>query len=661
MTEVTDEGERDRALLRQVIDAAGGQHRPGQDTMVHAVGHTLRHGETLLIQAGTGTGKSLGYLVPAMRFARDREARVVISTATLALQRQILLKDAPQVAAELDDAPEVALLKGWSNYLCVNKIYGGYPDDEALFSAEDFHVGSGGAGGSSRAATSVGREVVRLREWAEHTATGDRDDLDVGVSDAAWQQVSVDTRRCLGASCEYRSECFAAMARERATSAQVVVTNHSMLGIHASGANPICGEFDALIVDEAHDLVKTVRNQSAKRLTPSALGRRLGRVEKLTGVDVEGCVDAADAVAKVLDTVDDGLVTDRGDDLIAAMHHLDDRIRRLARAVKDSAAEMAVKTLAGAIVVEIAEFFDAWDCEPATMVTWVARAASDDVATVFCAPLNVSRSIADQLFDDTAVVLTSATLSAGGSFSHIEYETGVGLIENSAGQQVRRLDVGTPMNPARQGILYVARDLPAPTRSGISDEQLERFVELARAAGGGVLGLFSSRRAAEDGAEALRAALDVEVFAQGEDTVASLVRSFREDRDSCLVGTLSLWQGIDVRGSSCRLVVIDRIPFPVPTDPVIEARSRDATARGRNAFHDVSLSHAAILMSQAAGRLLRDVDDRGMVAVLDSRMATKSYGTYLRRTMPPLWPTEDTATALASLTRLRVSIEDNAG
>lgn len=240
----------------------------------------------------------------------------------------------------------------------------------------------------------------------------------------------------------------------------------------------------------------------------------------------------------------------------------------------------------------------------------------------------------------------------GGSFGPLASEVGVYRVES----ELEMVDVGSPFDPAKQGILYVAAELPAPPRSGVSEEQLQTLLRLTEASGGGMLGLFSSKRAAQQAADYLRESTDLPVLLQGEDQLSNLVQEFREDSQTCLVGTMSLWQGIDIKGPNCRLVVMDRIPFPVPSDPVIEARNDEAARKGQNPFQVVSLSHASLLMAQGAGRLLRSVDDQGMVAVLDSRLATKPYGMFIRKSLPQLWPTTSIEVAVGAMKRLAEGI-----
>jgi ATP-dependent DNA helicase DinG len=266
------------------------------------------------------------------------------------------------------------------------------------------------------------------------------------------------------------------------------------------------------------------------------------------------------------------------------------------------------------------------------------------------APLEVGEVLAEQLFADKTVVLTSATLTLGGSFTPLARQWG--LDAKAVGTEWAGIDVGSPFAHGRSGILYVARHLPPPSRDGLPPEYMDELWELIKAAGGRTLGLFSSMRAAKAAAAAMRESLPYPVLCQGDDSTMQLVKEFAADEPTCLFGTLSLWQGVDVPGPSLRLVVIDRIPFPRPDDPLASARTRAADARGGSGFMEVSANHAALLLAQGAGRLLRSMDDRGVVAVLDPRLVTKRYGEYLRASLPPFWQTTDPEVVRGALRRL---------
>jgi ATP-dependent DNA helicase DinG len=299
------------------------------------------------------------------------------------------------------------------------------------------------------------------------------------------------------------------------------------------------------------------------------------------------------------------------------------------------------------------------------------------------APLSVAGLLRRSLFADRTVVLTSATLTVGGTFEHTARSVGLGPpvddrtpvepavqgptadTEDADAEDKpirwRGLDVGSPFDYAKQGILYVAKHLPAPGRDGLAPAALDELASLIQTAGGRTLGLFSSRRVADLTAAEMRQRLPFPVLCQGDDTLAALITAFAEDPACCLFGTLSLWQGIDVPGSSCSLVVIDRLPFPRPDDPLATARARAADRAGGNGFMAVYAAHAAVRLAQGTGRLIRSDTDRGVVAVLDARLATARYGRYLRASLPPFWYTTDTDVVRAALGRLASEPSATAG
>jgi len=664
-------GRRALSVLAAAVDRLGAAPRPGQVEMAARVSEALDDQAHLLVQAGTGTGKSLGYLVPVMVHAVDSGERAVVSTATLALQRQVLTKDAPLAADAVEAVtglrPAIALLKGWQNYVCRHRLQGGYPEaddaDDALFSAGAATV-SGRIGEAGR--RSVGEQVVRLREWVAETTTGDRDDLVPGVSDRAWAQVSVTRAECLGASCPLREECFPELARAAAMAADVIVTNHAMLGIAVSGNPGVLPEHRVLVVDEAHALADRVRSQGTVSLSAAAIMRVAATVRRGVSVHVTELESAGQRLQLALADLPDGRLSDGLPPALheallvldgAARHALTD-VREAVKTGERSADAGGAGGSGGAALARTAV---------SDLVDAIARMTSDsvrerrDVAWIerprmgaepprlTLAPVDVAGSLADSLLEDRAAVLTSATLALGGSFEPMARALGLTL----TGGQWDGVDVGTPFDYARQGILYTPTHLPRPGRE-ISEAALDEILALTEASRGGMLGLFSSRRAAEEAAEVLRNATDLTVYAQGDDQLPTLVEAFAVDEDACLVGTLSLWQGVDVPGRTCRLVIIDRIPFPRPDDPVAQARSEAVAAAGGNGFMSVSATHAALLLAQGAGRLIRRADDRGVVAVLDSRLRTARYGAFLARSMPGLWPTRDRDVVLGALSRLAV-------
>lgn len=654
-------------LMQAAVAAIGGTPRPGQRAMAEAVDTAMEGRRHLFVQAGTGTGKSLGYLVPALRQALRSGRPVVISTATIALQTQIIRKDLPRIvealAPMLPRTPSFALLKGRSNYLCRHKIDGGYPTDMdagALFAAAPAEPGQTGTG------ERLGEQVRRLREWAEETDSGDRDSLASPVSDRAWRQVSVTGTQCLGQTCPMLESCFAERSRELAREVDIVVTNHALLAIDSFDNHGIIPDHDVIVFDEAHDLVDRVTSAITEVLS---LGAVRGAVRDLRGLGVAASAldDAGEELREALAQTPDGRVLG---DLPERLADAVGILRTEARAAHTDAKDAGGPSDAGArkaVRATLQEIIDV--CER------VADPTEDDVVSVShseatgrsllqVAPLSVAGAMRGAILEERTVVMTSATLALGGRF-----EPSAGAVGLAARDRVEPdapvvlenpstwagLDVGSPFDYPRQGILYTARHLPPPGREGPRAEMLGHLAELIHAAEGGALCLFSSRRGAEEAAEYVRTRTDLRIGVQGEDSMANLVRTFREDEDSSLFGTLTLWQGVDVPGRACRLVTIDRIPFPRPDDPLMAARTERVQERGGNGFMSVSAQHAALLLAQGAGRLIRTREDRGMVAILDPRLATARYGGFLTAALPPLWRTSDPDVAVAALRRLATS------
>lgn len=646
-------------LLDEAVAATGGQNRAGQRTMAAHVAQALELQRHLLVQAGTGTGKSLGYLVPALARVGESDQPIVVATATLALQAQIVNRDIPHLLEALEPRPEsqaqVALLKGRNNYLCLHKLEGGYPEDEpdALFDMPS---------STSR----VGEEVVRLREWADRTETGDRDELKPGVSDRAWAQVSVSAAECLGRRCPLVEECFSEMARSRAAEADIVITNHALLAINAFEGMKVLPEHETVIIDEAHELVDRVTGAVSGSLTVAMVRRAARSVKKHSKADSGALEMAAGTLEAAFEGLAEGLLKGLDGRLLTAISAVNDAARTALSDTKPDGQDVdAGLQMARSRVSEVHDMSNRiLEASGEQDVLWISRqggwengryvAASDtDPATLNIAPLSVGLQLRDGLFADRTVILTSATLTVGDSF---DVAAGALGLQGEGAPRWTSIDVGSPFDYRKQGIMYVAGDLKPPG-FGVHEGQLERLRELCEASEGGALGLFSSKRAAERAAEYMREHSDLNILLQGESSLKALVEEFSEDVDSCLFGTMSLWQGVDVPGDSCRLVVMDRIPFPRPDDPIAQARTEAVNRHRGNGFMAVSAHHAAIRMAQGAGRLIRSVSDRGVVAVLDSRVATKRYGGFLMKAMPPMWSTQNKAAVTGALARLSASIE----
>ncbi|WP_068177923.1 ATP-dependent DNA helicase [Mycobacterium sp. UM_CSW] len=657
-------------LLAVAVAALGGSERPGQVEMAGAVERAFETGEHLVVQAGTGTGKSLAYLVPAIVRAVTDEAPVVVSTATIALQRQLVDRDLPRLADSLADAlprrPRFALLKGRRNYLCLNKIHNGAATGESDDERPQEELFD------PVAVSALGRDVQRLTAWASATDSGDRDDLKPGVPDRSWSQVSVSARECLGvARCPFGAECFSERARAEAGRADVVVTNHALLAIDAVAESAVLPEHALLVVDEAHELVDRVTSVATAELTSAGLGVAARRITRLVEPELVQRLEATTAsFAAAIHEGTPGRIDRLDDEMATYLTALRD-VATAARSAIDTTSDSKAASARAEAVAALSEISDTASriltsftppIPDRSDVVWLDhednRGSVRPVLRV--APLSVAGLLRTEVFSRSTTVLTSATLAIGGSFDAMAAAWGLAGGEGDA--PWRGLDVGSPFDHAKAGILYVAAHLPPPGRDGTgSAEQLNEIAELITAAGGRTLGLFSSMRAARAAAEAMRGRLSTPVLCQGDDSTSALVEQFSADEETSLFGTLSLWQGVDVPGPSLSLVLIDRIPFPRPDDPLLGARQRAVAARGGNGFMAVAANHAALLLAQGSGRLLRRVTDRGVVAVLDSRMVTAGYGGYLRASLPPFWQTTNPAQVRAALERLRAPAASGPG
>jgi ATP-dependent DNA helicase DinG len=656
-------------LLEAAVSGINGQTRPGQVQMAEAVNTSMHDGSHLLVQAGTGTGKSLGYLVPALLHAIE-DRRVVVSTATLALQSQLVDRDVPALldATEklLPRKPSYAIQKGRNNYACLHRIREGAPDDDGML----VDVPPPGP---------VGQQVLELREWAEQQlADGDAGDRDHAPSHQyqAWQQISIAARECLGAEkCPYGEECFAEKAKEHARKADIVITNHALLSIDAFENRIVLPEHDVVIVDEAHELPARVTGAAGDELSPQMVERAAKRSRRFVDDDkADDLIDASDALRAALDGTREGRIEASNGPVLEAAALVRDAARALYSDLnkksddKDDDPDGAKRQSKGAVkeIFDVAERVAA--LSDADVVWMVDRERFGRELRI--APLTVAGLLRELMLKDRTVVLTSATLTLGGDFDAIARQVGLRPSDKLEDDDEmpdldsssdtgplpwRGLDVGSPFEYEKQAILYVAKHLPPPHRDGLGKKQFDEIIDLVTAAGGRTLGLFSSRRAAEAATAAVREATDLKVLCQGDAQLGELAREFVDEPETSLFGTLSLWQGIDVPGSTCNLVIIDRVPFPRPDEPLMAARQRAVDEAGGNGFMAVAATHAALLLAQGTGRLIRRSTDRGVVAILDPRIVTQRYGAFLRASLPPMWPTADREKVLGALKRLQSS------
>jgi ATP-dependent DNA helicase DinG len=634
----------DAALARATGTLPGHEERPAQRAMAEAVAAAVRENRHLIVQAGTGTGKSLAYLVPALALG----TRAVVSTATKALQDQLATRDLPALAESLALPFEFAVLKGRSNYLCrqrVTEVSGG--DQQMVLDPGSTGPEPGAALGP------LGREVHRLVQWADSAATGDRADLSWEPSDAAWAQVSVSARDCPGAGrCPSGSRCFAEAAREKALASDVVVVNTHLYTTALAVGAEMLPPHDLVVFDEAHEL---------EDIASSAFGFEIGagRLQALARsirpllTDPSAAVEVDEAALLINETL-------RSHHGSALPHPLDDstqerlvltreRVSRLMaevrRAIRTGEAGQAEARLgedrpgasppsgtrgdvgrhlrAQQSATHLLRDLDYVIGISETDVAWVEGPEHAPLLRV--APLDVGAAFRDRLWsreDAPTAVLTSATIPPR-----------LGERLGLAGGSYDQLDVGSPFAYDEQSLLYCPLQLPDPRDPGFEKAMQDELVMLIEAAEGRTLALFTSWRAMRASAEAVRHRVRWPILLQSDLPKPALIARFAADEHTCLFATMGFWQGVDVRGSTLSLVTIDRLPFARPDDPLLQARRAQL---GRSAFEMIDVPRAATLLAQGTGRLIRARSDRGVVAVFDTRLAKARYRWSLINALPPM-------------------------
>jgi len=582
----------------------GGESRPGQVRMAEAVDRAIAERRHLVVQAGTGTGKSLAYLVPAVLLG----VKTVVSTATKALQDQLANKDLPFLAGHLGTEVMFSVLKGRSNYLCLQKAREVAGDDGLELAPAEVR---------GRVATQL-RAVI---EWARTSETGDRAELAFEPEPRVWAQLSTTSTDCPGAArCPCGESCFAEAARRRAEEAAVVIVNTHLYGAHLASGGYVLPDHDVVVFDEAHEL---------EDIAAEALGCEVtvGRFRALAAVSrAVAAGPAIDALAAAGDVLEPALRDWAGrrlprplpaelDTVIAAAS---ERVTAAMSAVRQAGGDDPRRARALQAGGHLSSDLQRVRSPAEGDVAWVAADAGAPVVRV--AAVDVGDRLAQRLWDGVTAVLTSATIPP-----RLGTSLGIPSFDD--------LDVGSPFDYPHQALLYCAAHLPDPRDPGYEPAMHDELAWLMESAGGRTLALFTSWRAMQAAAAAMRERVPYTVLAQDELPKPTLLARFMAEESSCLFATMGFWQGVDVPGDALSLVVIDRIPFPRPDEPLHAARRERA---GRNGFAAVDVPRAATLLAQGAGRLIRTASDRGVVAVLDPRLSSATYRWDLVRALPPM-------------------------
>jgi len=642
-----------RRALESIVDRLpGGERREAQLDMCEAVAGALAGGRHLVVEAGTGVGKSLAYLVAAALSGQ----RVVVATARKPLQDQLIRKDIPFVAGALPGAVDVAVLKGRSNYLCVAKLAEATGGNQGQLLLN-----------SSRAA------LLALEAWAEDgSASGDLSDAPVPVDGGLRTLVTVGSRECPGkVACDHGDACLAERALDRARQARLVVTNMDLYCLDAAIGGGLLGEHDAVIFDEAHELESIASRTFGLEIGRNRFGWLAGQLRGLlvAGPDEPARVEkAGDVLAAALESVAGHRVDVADESIGPALAIADDAVDRaldVLRKVPPGTPADGRRDRCVQAATSLLEDVRRIRAPRAGEVTWVPGGGE---AALALAPIDVGPAVAKLVLRRHTAILTSATLSVGGTVAPIAYRLGLRAdllgdddddedpvaeaVEGAA--PYRELRLGSPFDHREHALLYCAAGLPDPRQmpKSFDDAAVDELAGLMEAAGGRTLALFTSHRMLRLAADTLRDRFPWALHVQDGPPQPGLIERFRDDEQSCLLATMGYWQGVDVPGRSLSLVVIDRLPFPSPKDPLLDARREAARRAGLDSFQAVDLPLAATLLAQGAGRLVRSATDRGVVAVLDRRLARSGYRNALLDSLPPMRRTIDGAEVRAYLAAL---------
>jgi len=598
------------------------EYRPGQLQMAEAVESALNDGRILIVEAGTGTGKTLAYLIPVILSGR----KVVISTGAKTLQEQLFFKDVPFLEEHLDRPLSVCYMKGRNNYACRQKIYDAEKEPilSGLEEVTDFQI---------------------IREWEKVTETGDRAEIsELPESSTAWAKIDARREACTGQKCANFDRCFLTLMRRRAQESQVIIVNHHLffadLALRAAELDSVLPDYEAVIFDEAHELEEVAGQYFGLSISNYQI-QELCRDTTAWARQKQFCSEELDRIVLTIESRAERFFPLFGDregragfrEREAFLEQHEDAYRELTNALRllsnhfqvmDGAPEEA--GLLAVRAVELAENLSRWMEGPETAtVYWVERRGRG--VFLQATPIDVSGILSGALFDQVhAAVLTSATLAVGGNFEYIKARLGI--------RQARELIVPSPFDYRRQALLYVPQHLPdprAPEFTRLAAEEVVRLLQLSR---GRAFVLFTSYQQMKQIYELADPRLDYPTLIQGTAPRKALLDEFRRTPHCVLFATSSFWQGVDVPGEQLSCVIIDKLPFAVPSDPVVEARIRMLREEGRDAFYQYQVPEAAIALKQGFGRLIRGAKDRGILALLDNRITKTRYGQVFFDSLP---------------------------
>ena len=602
--------------------------RESQQQMASRIEQAIADKEILIAESGTGTGKTLAYLVPALMSGK----KVLVSTGTRHLQDQLYKHDLPLVRRALEVPATMALLKGRSNYLCRQRLQQAEYDQSGYrpFPQVDLAV---------------------ISKWSLTTLHGDIAEVSgVPEQSRVWSDVTSTVDNCIGSKCQYYDDCFVNAARKDAMEADILVVNHHLfladLALKEEGFGQLLPKVDVVIFDEAHQVPDTASiyfstGISQRQILDLCRDTRLAEVAEKCGIDgLEQRIDELEKLAKEC-RLTMGMAVNKGSwsqlerlpdftSALAGLKHGLQQTHEVLKLASTHGDQLENCYQRAQVIIDRLASLDSLNSED--FIRWYETSKTG--FQLHSTPLNIADKFRELVCEQgRAIIFTSATLAVSGNFTH--YQQQLGLEDAST-------DVWPgPFNYAEQALFYLPQDLPEPGEPGHTAKVVELAEQLIKISGGRVFLLFTSFRALNEASSLLQGRLDYPLLVQGEAPRHELLQQFRQAGNAVLLGTGSFWEGVDVKGDALSVVIIDKLPFAAPDDPVLQARSSAVRSAGLNPFMTLQLPQAVVALRQGAGRLIRSVDDRGVFILCDTRLVSKSYGKIFTRSLPPMKRTRD--------------------